>query len=173
MNRVSGVAMRGKLINTKTRDAARSATVQGSQESWLQGEGEMADKEQSIPPLERGHALIAHRVFPGQSNTNGTLFGGEALRWMDEAAGIAAGRCARKAVVTAAMDRVEFHVPIMSGALVETIARVTKIGRTSMQVIAEVWTEDLFNGERTLATSANFVMVAVDDDGRPTPVETE
>ena len=122
--------------------------------------------------LARGQAVIAHRVFPSQINSSGTLFGGEALRWMDEAAGIAAGRCAQAAVVTAAMDRIEFHVPIANGALVETIAQVTSIGRSSMQVLVEVWAENLFSGERTRATSGHFVMVAVDETGRPTPVRS-
>lgn len=89
---------------------------------------------------------------------------------MDEAAGIAAIRCARQAAVTVAVERIEFHVPIKAGALVEVEARVVRIGRSSMTVAVELWAEDLVTGSRVMATSGHFVMVAVDAAGRPTPV---
>jgi acyl-CoA hydrolase len=120
--------------------------------------------------LARGVAHTASLVFPGKINALGTLFGGEAMRLMDEVASIAALRCARTSVVTVASDRIEFHVPIKVGALVELEAHVTRIGRTSMTVAVELWAEDLRAGTRLLATSGQFTLVAVDDEGRPIPV---
>lgn len=128
------------------------------------------DRPQLDGYLQRGVAHTASLVFPGKINALGTLFGGEALRLMDEAASIAALRCARGSVVTVATERIEFHVPIPSGALVELEAQVIRIGRSSMTVAVELWAEDLRSGARVLATSGHFVMVAVDSEGRPIPI---
>ena len=70
-------------------------------------------------------------------------------------------------------DRVEFKVPVYAGQLVELVARVTRIGRTSVTVAVDMYAEDGAAGERRLATSGSFVFVAVDDDGRPVPIVAE
>ncbi len=46
-------------------------------------------------------ARLLEMVFPDHTNHLGTLFGGQALAWMDKAAFIVASRHARRAVVTA------------------------------------------------------------------------
>jgi len=90
---------------------------------------------------------------------------------MDVVASIAAMRAAHKPVVTASIDRVDFKSPIRQGDFVETIARVVNIGRTSITVEVELWGQIPETGERTLSTVGKFVMVAVDPQGRPTPVK--
>jgi acyl-CoA hydrolase len=66
---------------------------------------------------------------------------------------------------------VDFKSPIRQGDFVETIARVVSIGRTSITVEVELWGQIPGTGERTLSTVGKFVMVAVDPQGRPTPVK--
>ncbi len=117
-------------------------------------------------------ARLLEIVFPDHTNHLGTLFGGQALAWMDKAAFIAASRYARRTVVTARSDQVDFKLPIRQGQLVETIARVVEVGRTSMQVQVELVAEDLLSGERQVCTRGRFVMIALDDQGAPTPVPT-
>src|SRR5947207_13254914 len=73
-------------------------------------------------------------VFPDQTNHYGTLFGGHALRLMDKAAFVAASRYARKTVVTACSERVDFQAAVRHGSLVELTARVIATGRSSMTV---------------------------------------
>ncbi|MEN1929985.1 acyl-CoA thioesterase [Luteimonas sp. MJ246] len=109
-------------------------------------------------------------VFPDHTNHLGTLFGGQALAWMDKAAFIAASRYARSTVVTARSEQVDFSRPIRQGQLVETIARVVGVGRTSMQVEVELVSEDLLSGERQTCTRGRFVMIALDPEGRPQAV---
>lgn len=109
-------------------------------------------------------------VFPNHANHYGTLFGGEALRLMDVAAFVAASRYARRTVVTASSERIDFHVPVRQGQLAEVIGRVSKTGRTSVTVEVELWAEDLLTGERELCTKGSFVLVAVDEHGRPVPL---
>jgi acyl-CoA hydrolase len=121
----------------------------------------------SSPPETR----IVEMVFPNQANHYGTLFGGDALRLMDMAAFVAASRHARKPVVTASSERIDFHVPVRQGQLAEVVGRVSRTGRTSMTVEVELWAEDLLTGTRELCTKGSFVLVAVDQDGRPIPIQ--
>jgi acyl-CoA hydrolase len=116
------------------------------------------------PPVE---VRMAEIVFPNHTNHMGTLFGGQALAWMDKAAFLAAARCT---VVTARSDQVDFKLPIRIGQMVETIGRVVKVGRSSMHVEVELIAEDLHNGERALCTKGTFVMIALDGEGHPTTV---
>lgn len=112
---------------------------------------------------------MVYPVFPGETNHYGTLFGGTVLAWMDQAAFVAATRHARKKVVTVHADAVDFKRPVPLGAIVELIARVVGVGRSSMRVAVEMWVEPL-EGERYLATQGEFVLVALDEKGRPVPV---
>lgn len=113
---------------------------------------------------------IIEMVFPEQANHYGTLFGGEALALMDKAAFIAATRYCRRTVVTASSERCDFHAPVRQGELAELVATVVSTGRTSMTVEVELTREVLLTGERRLATRGRFVMVALDEHGRPTPL---
>ena len=122
------------------------------------------------PATPATEARMLEIVFPDHTNHLGTLFGGQALAWMDKAAFIAASRYARRTVVTARSEQVDFKLPIRQGQLVETIARVVEVGRTSMQVEADVVAEDLLSGARVLCTQGRFVMIALDDAGKPSPL---
>ncbi|SDR12784.1 acyl-CoA thioesterase [Pseudoxanthomonas sp. CF125] len=115
-------------------------------------------------------ARLLEMVFPDHTNHLGTLFGGQALAWMDKAAFIAASRYARRTVVTARSEQVDFRVPVRQGQLVEVIARVASVGRSSMQVEVELYAEDLLDAQRELCTSGRFVMIALDAEGKPAAV---
>lgn len=125
-------------------------------------------------PVDNGlgpsEARLWEIVFPDHANHLGTLFGGQALAWMDKAAFIAATRYARRTVVTARSEQVDFHVPVRQGQLVELIARVVETGCSSMRVEVELHTEDAKAGTRQLCTRGHFVMIALDDDGKPAAV---
>ena len=120
-----------------------------------------------------GEVRLAELIMPNRTNHQGTLFGGHALGLMDHAGWVAATRCARRTMVTVASDRVEFKVPVGAGQLVELVARVTRIGRTSVTVGVDMYAEDVASGDRQLATSGSFVFVAIDDEGRPIPIAVE
>jgi acyl-CoA hydrolase len=109
-------------------------------------------------------------VMPGQTNARGTIFGGALLAMMDEAAAIVALRHARRPVVTAHLNSVDFRAPINQGEAAEVTATLEKVGRTSMTIRVEAYGENLLTGERRHCTSAVVVMVAMDEAGRPTPV---
>lgn len=111
-------------------------------------------------------------VFPEHANHYGTLFGGHALALMGKAAFIAATRRARASVVMASSDKVEFHVPVRVGELIELSAQVARVGRSSMTVVVDVTLEGLVSGSRRLAVRGSFEMVAVDAQGRPVPISS-
>jgi acyl-CoA hydrolase len=119
------------------------------------------------PPTE---ISIGEIVLPNHTNHQGTLFGGQALAWMDKAAFLAAARYSRRTVVTARSDQVDFKLPIRIGQMVETIGRIVEVGRSSMKVEVELIAEDLHSGERKLCTRGHFVMIALDADGHPIAV---
>ena len=120
---------------------------------------------------------MVYPVFPGETNHYGTLFGGTVLAWMDQAAFVAATRYARRKVVTVHADAVDFKRPVPLGSIVELVARVVGVGRTSMRVEVEMWVEPVSEAETPyLAARGGFVLVALDEGGRPArvpPLEVE
>ena len=109
-------------------------------------------------------------VFPNNTNSYDTLFGGHALSLMDRLAFIVASRYARKHIVTARSEKVEFHCPVKEGDLIELVGGISRVGRTSLTVDIDMFSENLLSGARQLCTTAEFVMVALGDDGEPTEV---
>lgn len=109
-------------------------------------------------------------VFPGRTNHHNTLFGGEALAWMDEAAFVCATRFCRKPLVTISSDRVDFKEPIPAGTLVELVASVSELGNTSLVVEVNVFVESMYKDDKHKAISGSFKFVALDENMKPTPV---
>jgi acyl-CoA hydrolase len=113
---------------------------------------------------------MVYPIFPGSANHYDTLFGGQAMAWMDQAAFICATRWCRQKVVTAHSSAIDFHESIPVGTIVELVAQVIKVGRTSMTVQVQLWVEPMKRNERTLACEGTFVLVAVDDHNQSVPV---
>ena len=109
-------------------------------------------------------------VFPDHCNHLGGLFGGQALAWMDKAAFLAASRFAGRTVVTARSDRVDFRASVKLGDIVELRANVIGVGRSSMTVRVSLLRETTPGAGQQLATSGEFVMVAVDENGKAVAV---
>lgn len=110
-------------------------------------------------------------MMPTDANIRGNVFGGSILRYMDEIAAVAAFRHARKNVVTASIDRMDFRAPVYIGNLLILKASVNYVGKTSMEIGVRIEAEDLISGQVTHAGSCFLTYVALDDKGRPTPVE--
>ena len=109
-------------------------------------------------------------VLPNDTNTMGNVLGGRVLHWIDLAAAIVAHRHCRSETVTVSMDQVSFLAPIRVGQLAVIAARMTFVGKTSMEIRVDVQSEDLLNGDRRQTSTAYLTFVAVDKKGRPAPV---
>lgn len=120
--------------------------------------------------IDESITSITKTVFPGRTNHHNTLFGGDALAWMDEAAFIAATRFCRKPLVTISSDRVDFKEAIPAGTFAELVSKVVHVGNTSLKVEVKIYLERMHKDDKHLAISGSFTFVAVDDNHRPTPV---
>jgi acyl-CoA hydrolase len=114
--------------------------------------------------------VTADLVFPHHANTMGTLFGGRALEKMDINSAVACYRFCRTTVVTASAEPIDFRNPVHVGEILEVRSRVVWAGRTSMIVRSEVYGESPLTGDRRLCTIGHMNFVALDAQGRPTPV---
>ncbi|OGR90516.1 MAG: hypothetical protein A3J74_03400 [Elusimicrobia bacterium RIFCSPHIGHO2_02_FULL_57_9] len=123
-----------------------------------------------IKPVRSSITQISDLVLPPDANVHGTVFGGKILAMVDKAASVCAMRHSGKSCVTVAMDRVEFLVPIRLGEFLVAEARVHYVGKTSMEIGVDVYAENLEKGQRRHTNSCLVVMVAVDRNGKPTPV---
>ena len=109
-------------------------------------------------------------VKPGDLNGGGRLFGGSLLSLIDETAGIVAKRHSmRNNVTTAAIDHLVFKRGAFLNDLLVLMGYVTYTGRTSMEVRVDTYVEDI-QGMRRPINRAYFVMVAMDEEDKPTPV---
>ena len=114
--------------------------------------------------------ITTEHVLPGNTNMHGTMFGGDVLALMDKTAAIAAIRFCRQPVVTASTERIDFRTPIHAGEIIEAIAKVIYVGRTSLIVRIHIYAEHPLIGERRVCTTGYFSMVAIDEQGKPQPV---
>ena len=103
-------------------------------------------------------------------NPINSLFGGRLLSWMDEIAGITAIRHAGIPVTTAAIDNLQFKKRVLLGEIIAIVAKVTYVGRTSMEIRVDVFREDAKTGERSPVNRAYFTEVCIGEDGKPIPV---
>ena len=113
---------------------------------------------------------ISQMMDISHANNDGNVHGGTIMRLIDSAAGIAAIRHSQRRVVTAQMDDMSFLAPVYIGDLVTVKAMVNDAHRTSMEVGARVDVENVATGEQRYVASAHLVFVALDAEGRPTPV---
>jgi uncharacterized protein (TIGR00369 family) len=130
----------------------------------------MSEQGEERPARVAAEVRIADLVLPNQTNNHGTMFGGEVLQLMDKAAGIAALQFCRQPVVTASTERIDFRTPIHAGEVIEAIAKVIYVGRTSLIVRIHIYAEQPLTGKRRVCTTGYFSMVAVDGHGSPVPV---
>lgn len=114
--------------------------------------------------------MMTEIVLPSHANALGTVFGGTIMSWIDIAAAIAAGRHARRVVVTASIDALNFLAPIKIGHTVQIQAAVNYASRTSMEVGVRVDSEDPLTGIQSHNVSAYTTFVALDARGKPTEV---
>lgn len=105
------------------------------------------------------------------ANSNGNVHGGVIMRIVDESAAIVAikhSQCPR--VVTARVERFDFLAPAFIGDVVSVLCEMHYVGRTSMEVGVEVIAENVRTGEERHIASSYVIYVALDENGKPTPV---
>ena len=110
-------------------------------------------------------------AMPADTNPNGDIFGGWLMSQMDLGAGTVAMRRCKGRAVTVAMDGMQFHAPVVVGDEVSVFGALVSEGRTSMTIAVECWRRERDEDHSAKVTEANFTFVAIDDAGRPRPID--
>nr|WP_319246698.1 acyl-CoA thioesterase [uncultured Celeribacter sp.] len=110
-------------------------------------------------------------AMPADTNAAGDIFGGWVMSQMDLAAAIRANERCNGRTVTIAANEIVFKKPVKVGDTLCVYTEVDQVGRTSMVVRIEVWARRAYSAQREQVTEARFTMVAVDDAGKPRPVD--
>lgn len=106
---------------------------------------------------------------PMDTNHYGTIFGGVILSAIDQAGFVEARRSGAHRWVTASIERVDFHAPVLVGDVVNLYASTTRQGTKSVTIRVDVEAERYTTGDVVPVTSATMTMVAVDASGTPIP----
>lgn len=106
-------------------------------------------------------------MLPEHANALGNVHGGVIMKMVDEAGAIAAMRHAHKPCVTIAIDSMTFKQPVHLGQLLVCQARVTYVGKSSIEVQVLVHAENVMTREITHTNSAYVVYVSLGPDGKP------
>jgi acyl-CoA hydrolase len=109
-------------------------------------------------------------VLPNDANPLGFILGGTVMHLIDIAGAITASRHTRCAVVTAAVDGLQFLHPIKIGDLIILNAHVTCAFTTSLEVQVDVFSEETLTGNRKMTSTAFLTFVAIGKDGQRTSV---
>jgi acyl-CoA thioesterase YciA len=120
-----------------------------------------------------GELTLRTLAMPADANAAGDIFGGWVMAQMDLACGIRAAERAKGRVVTAAVKEMSFAKPMKVGDTLGIYTEITRVGRTSMVLRVEAWARRYLSELMERVTYADFVMVALDENGRPKPVPRE
>jgi len=110
--------------------------------------------------------ILSHVMQPQDANPAGNIHGGVIMKLIDNAAGVVAIRHARSNVVTASIDRLDFHHPVYVGDLVTLTASLNSVGHSSMEIGVRVESEDMTSGKIQHTASAYLTFVALDENGK-------
>lgn len=118
-------------------------------------------------------------MMPRDTNPHGTIFGGVILSYLDQAGALGARKEIVRAggtlpmLVTVALNKVEFHEPVLVGDVVRFLTRPLKIGRTSITMHVTVEAERAMQTIVRL-TEAEIVYVGIDPaTKKPVPLLPE
>ena len=119
--------------------------------------------------VDESRVETVHIVRPNHLNGANRLFGGILMQWIDEVAGIVAKRHCMHNVTTASVDNLTFLHGAYQNDMVVIKGKLTWVGNSSMEVCVDTYVESL-NGERHRINNAHFMMVALDESGKPAAV---
>ncbi len=131
----------------------------------------MIDSKETRPlrNVEFSQIENLHVVRGEDINGTGRLYGGRLLSWIDETAATCAQRHSGLEITTASIDNLTFKRGAYSNDVIVLVARVTYVGRTSMEVRVDTYVEDK-EGYRYPINRAYLTYVAITRDGKPLPI---
>ena len=120
--------------------------------------------------VDNSSVIMRHMVSQNDANLAGIMHGGVVMKHIDDAAGVVAIKHTGSNVVTASIDRLDFHNPVFIGNLLTVKACINMVGKTSMEIGVRVEAEDINSQNVRHTASAYLTFVALDENNRPAPV---
>ena len=121
-------------------------------------------------PIPQGDLALQITALPRETNGFGDIFGGWLVAQMDLAGTAMASKIAGGRVATVAIDRMAFLVTVAVGSQLSFYTQALESGRSSIQLMIEVWSDDPASGDWRKVTEAVLVFVAIDGSGRTRPL---
>ena len=110
-------------------------------------------------------------IFPNSLNANETLFGGQAMQWMDEVAYITATRFTRQRMFTVNTENIKFLKAVNPDSIVEVVGRIEKAELVKLKVKVEIYVEEMYGTGRIKAIEGVFVFAALDQNRKPIRID--
>jgi uncharacterized protein (TIGR00369 family) len=114
---------------------------------------------------------VVQHMTQQDANLAGNVHGGTIMKLIDNTAGIVAARHCGSNVVTASIDRIDFHYPVFVGELLRITGSINFVGKSSMEVGVRIESENMFTGQVKHTGSAYLTFVSLDGHGKPAPVQ--
>ena len=123
-----------------------------------------------MEPFSTEPVTLIEEVFPQDTNSYNTLFGGRLLSLMDKAAGIMCAKFAHREFVTISIDTLEFKAPARQGDLIEVTAKIVYTSNRTACAKVTAWAMNKSDWTKTEICEGYFFMVAIDSMMRPIPI---
>jgi acyl-CoA thioesterase YciA len=102
---------------------------------------------------------------------NNSLFGGNMLSFLDEAAAAYCCQvCRTTKMVTKKLEEVVFESPVKVGNILKIYGEVDRIGNTSITLKLEARKHNVYTGKQDIVCSTKMVFVKIDEEGNPIPI---
>ncbi len=125
------------------------------------------DHSMGPKPVAASSITIAQQMMDNDANLAGNVHGGCIMKLVDNTAAMVAMRHTGGNVVTASLDRLDFHSPVYIGNILRIMASINYVGKTSMEIGARVEAEDVITGEVRHTASAYLTFVSLGPDIQP------
>ena len=134
----------------------------------------MTEREEIMTLPQGKEPTLRVIPMPADANHTGDIFGGWIMSQVDLAGSVPAVRLAQGRVATVAVNSFVFRQPVFVGDVVSFYAEVVKVGRTSITVDVEVYSQRRREKELCVkVTEATLTYVAVDENRKPRSVPPE
>ena len=117
--------------------------------------------------IKDSQVIMHELVLPNDTNLLGNILGGRVMHLMDICAAMSAYKHARRPVVTASVDHLDFLAPAKKGDIVILKSSVNYVHKTSIEVGVRIEAETPLTGEVRHTATAYLTFVALNDNKKP------
>jgi len=120
--------------------------------------------------VKESQVIMHELVLPNDTNVLGNVHGGRVMCLMDICAAMSAYKHARRPVVTASVDHLDFLAPAKKGDILILKSSVNFTHKTSMEIGVRIDAENPLTGIVNHTATAYLTFVAIDDNNKPVKI---